>query len=237
MSSTFSQFSASFARLSSLERRFIILVAVILFVVINLLFVLPHFHDLGKIESRFAGANNKLEQYEKEIAQVPLYEKNVKELEGEGASVPQEDQSVNFLTAINNQAAQSTVGIIANNRQPERTNQFFIERAQALTTQSGEPQLVDFLYSLGSGTSLIRVRSLSIRPDAARQGLSATITLIASYQKKAPAKSTPATKPATTTAPTTTPTAKPATPAAGGVKPTKSGAMPPASKPSTPTKK
>jgi len=235
MSSSFSQFSASFARLSSLERRFIILVAVILFLVVNLLFVLPHFNDLGKIESRFASANKKLEQYEKEIAQIQSYEKNVKELEGEGASVPREDQAVNFLQAINNQAAQSTVGIIANNRQPERTNQFFIERAQALTTQSGEPQLVDFLFSLGSGTSLIRVRALSIRPDAQRQGLSATITLIASYQKKAPVRTAPAAKPAAAT--TTPPTAKPAPPAASGGKPSKPGAIPPANKPSTPTKK
>jgi len=227
MSSAFSQFSASFARLSSVERRFIILVVVILFVVINLLFVLPHFSDLGKIKDRFGDANSKLARYEKEIGQVPVYQKKVKELEGEGASVPQEDQSVNFLTAIQNQAAQSSVQIIANNRQPERTNQFFIERAQALTTQSGEPQLVDFLYSLGSGTSLIRVRALSIRPDAPRQALSATITLIASYQKKAPVRTAPPAKPATAT-----PATRSATPPATPSKP----AATPANKPSTPNK-
>ena len=59
MSSNFSQLSASFARLSSLERRFIILVLVIIFIVINLLFVLPHFSDLGKIDNRFGDANDK----------------------------------------------------------------------------------------------------------------------------------------------------------------------------------
>jgi hypothetical protein len=235
MSSTFSQFSSSFARLSSIERRFIILVIVILFVVINLLFVLPHFSDLGRIKNRFGDANTKLEKYEKEIAQIPFYEKNVKDLEGEGASVPQEDQSVNFLTAINNQAAQSGVGIVANNRQPERTNQFFIERAQALTTQSGEPQLVDFLYNLGSGASLIRVRALSIGPDTPHTGLSATITLIASYQKKAPVRTAPAAKPAP--APATTPAAKPAVPAAAPVVKTNKPAATTAIKPSTPTKK
>lgn len=213
MSSAFSQFSASFARLSSVERRFIILVVVLLFIVVNLVFVLPHFSDLGKIENRFGTANDTLAKYDKEIAQIAFYEKGIKELEGEGAAVPQEDQSVNFLTAINNQAAQSGVGILANNRQPERTNQFFIERTQALTTQSGESQLVDFLYSLGSGTSLIRVRALSIRPDAPRQNLTATVQLIASYQKKATSRSAPAAK-----------TDKPAAPA-------------PANKPSTPKPK
>jgi len=228
MSSSFSQISASFARLSSLERRFIIIVAVILFVVINLLFVLPHFSELGRIDNRFAEAQTKLAKYEKEIAQIPVYEKNVKELEGEGASVPREDQAVNFMHAVNNQAAQSSVMIQAANRQPERTNAFFIERAQALTTQSGESQLVDFLYNLGSGSSLIRVRALSVRPDQPRQGLSANITLIASYQKAASARPAPAAKPATPAA----------TPAASPVKKTNAPApATPAAKPSTPTKK
>jgi type II secretory pathway component PulM len=237
MSSSISQFSAYFSRLSSLERRFIIAVIVILFVVINLLFVLPHFNDLGRIKNRFGDANTTSARYNKEIAQAEFYQKNIKDLEGEGAAVPPEDQAVNFLQAINNQAAQSGVGIIANNRQPERTNQFFVERAQALTTQSGEPQLVDFLYSLGAGSSLIRVRALSIRPDVPHTGLNATMTLVASFQKKAPARpaATPVAKPAPAT--TTPPAAKPATPAVAPVVKTNKPAVTPVTKPSTPTKK
>lgn len=238
MSSSISQLSASFARLSSLERRFIILVIVILFIVANLLFVLPHSNDLSKLENRFGETNTKLAKYEKEIAQVPFYEKNIKQLEGEGAAVPQEDQAVTFLTAIQNQAAQSGgIAIIAMNRQPEHTNQFFIERAQALTTQSGEAPLVDFLYSLGTGSSLIRVRSLSVRPDAPRTGLSATITLIASYQKKAPTRTAPAAKPPVA-APSTPPAAKPA-PSAGvpPVKTNKPAGLPPVNKSLKPTPK
>ena len=235
MSSSISQFSAYFARLSSLERRFIIVVIVVLFVVINLVFVLPHFNDLGKIDNRFRNANLKLGSYNKEIAQTEFYQKNIKELEGEGADVPPEDQAVNFMQAVNNQAAQSGVAILAANRQPERTNQFFVERAQSLTTQSGEPQLVDFLYSLGSGSSLIRVRALSIRPDAPHTGLNATIILVASYQKKPPVRSAPApaTKPATTTAPA----AKPTTPTTLPVVKTNKPAIVPAIKPSKTTKK
>lgn len=226
MASSFSQLSASFARLSSLERRFIILVLVIIFIVINLIFVLPHFSDLGKIDNRFADANAKLDKYQKEIAQVGFYETNIKKWEGEGSAVAQEDQSVSFLTAIQNQAAQSGVGIVANNRQPPRTNQFFLELGQALTTQSGEAQLVDFLYNLGAGSSMIRARALSVRPDQPRTGLTATMTLVASFQKKPAAR-------ATTPAKSPTPTAKspapvPAATPAG--KPT-----PPASKPAAST--
>lgn len=234
MSSSFSQLGASFARLSSVERRFIIIVAVILFIVINLLFVLPHFNELGRIDTRFGEARIKLEKYEKEIAQIPFYEKQVKELEGEGASVPREDQAVSFMHAIQTQAAQSSVQLVAQNRQPDRTNAFFIEKSLAQTTQSGESQLVDFLYNLGAGNSLIRVRALTVRPDQPRQGLSATVTLVASFQKAASTRAAPAAK----AAPGTPPTGKPATPATPPVTKTNppAGTMP-ASKPSTPTKK
>jgi hypothetical protein len=215
MSSTMGQLGAQFARLSSLERRFIIIVAVIVFVVINLVFVLPYFSELGKIKNRFADANTKLGRYEKEIAQTEFYQKGIKEVEGEGTAVPREDQAVELMTAIRNQATQSRVTILTNNRQPERTNQFFLERAQALTTQSGESELVDFLYNLGAGSSLIRVRALSIRPDAPRQALNANMTLIASFQKKAAVRAAPA--PAAAPARTPPPavqTNKPAVPAA-----------------------
>ena len=223
MASSFSQLSASFARLSSLERRFIILVLVVIFIVINLLFVLPHFSDLGKIDNRFADANSRSDKYQKEISQISFYETNIKKLEGEGASVPQEDQSVSFLTAIQTQAAQSGVHLAANNRQPTRTNQFFVELGQAVTTQSGEAQLVDFLYNLGAGSSLIRARALTVRPDQPQQrtGLSATMTLVASFQKKPSSRTTPGSKPATTATPSTTPAPKAASPA-------------PASRPNTP---
>jgi hypothetical protein len=239
MASSFSQLSASFARLSSLERRFIILVLVIIFIVINLIFVLPHFSDLGKIDNRFGDANTRLDRYQKEIAQVSFYETNIKKWEGEGAAVAQEDQSVSFLTAIQNQAAQSNVGIVANNRQPPRTNQFFLELGQALTTQSGEAQLVDFLYNLGSGNSMIRARALSVRPDPSRTGLSATMTLVASFQKKPTSRTAaaPAAKPAGS-APATPPASKPASATAvPAVKTNKAASGSPATKTLTPPKK
>jgi hypothetical protein len=71
-----------------------------------------------------------------------------------------------------------------------RTNQFFLEQSQTITVQSGEQQLVDFLFNLGSGNSLIRVRDLGLHPDAPHQQLAATIRLVASFQKN------PTTKPA-----------------------------------------
>jgi hypothetical protein len=47
---------------------------------------------------------------------------------------------------------------------------------------------VDFLYKLGSGASMIRVRGLELQPDPPHQHLTANIGLVASYQKNPPVK-------------------------------------------------
>jgi len=74
-----------------------------------------------------------------------------------------------------------------------RTNDaFFVEQVQNINVVATEAQLVDFLYKLGSGSSMIRVRDLELQPDVPRQHLNANIRLVASYQKNraaaAPAK-------------------------------------------------
>lgn len=226
MKDLITKFSAYFSRLSPVERFFIAGAIICVFVVINLVFVFPKFGKLKGIERRDRDAKIKLDLYEKEIAQTDFYRTNITILEGDGASVPLEDQGVSFLQAIQSQSVQSGVIVQANNRQPERTNQFFLERAQSLTTLSEESQLVDFLYNLGTGSSQTRVRAISIRPDPSRTKLNATITLVASFQKKPPVRTAaaaapvPVVKPATkeppkdSPKPAPTPVTKPATNAA-----------------------
>lgn len=228
--------SASFSRLSSAERWFIIIVIIVVFAVVNFVFVLPRFNDWSQLTNRMTEARDKQKRYEEMIAQTTTFSNQITKLEGENSAVPQEDQAINFLTAIQNQAAQSTVSILSSSRSPERTNQFFLERAQTLMTQSGEAQLVDFLYNLGTGGSLVRVRSLSIGRDPSQQQLKSTVTLIASFQKKPPAKAkvnvTP--KPAAPAAAPAKETSKDAPKPA--VKPGGPAAVPPGPKPSTPKK-
>jgi len=233
MKDALAKFSATFSRLSSTERWFIIAVIIGVFAVINFVIVIPHLGDWGQLTNRMNVAQDTLQKYENMIGQTPQFSNQIAKLEGENAGVPPEDQAINFLTAVQNQAAQSHVTILTSTRQPERTNQFFLERAQTLTTSSQESELVDFLYNLGAGASQIRVRSLSIRPDrpdAARTALNSTLTLIASFQKKAPKRAAPA-KAAAPQDSKTKPTAaappnKSATPAPG-----------PTAKPATPNKK
>ncbi|HEX4644184.1 MAG TPA: hypothetical protein VH598_01095, partial [Verrucomicrobiae bacterium] len=88
------------------------------------------------------------------------------------------------------------------------TNDFFSEREMSITIESREKPLVNFLESLGAGNSIMRIRSLSLRPlEPAHQQLRGNVTIVASYQKKIPTRSG---APPAKTAPATSEPAKPA---------------------------
>jgi len=208
------------------EKRVVVGVAAMVFIVFNVWFVLPHFSDWGRVQIRTAAARTKLKNYQTEVGQITTLSNQVRRLESEGLSVPPEEQSVQFLRTIQAQAAQSQVNILSSGRQAERTNAFFLELAQTFNLQSSEAPLVDFLFNLGSGNSLLRVRDLTLRPDAPHQMLGAGVKLVASFQKKAPVRAAgaaagPPTKPPAATRPgtatnsakmpsATTPTTRPA---------------------------
>jgi len=172
------------SRLNPIERRFVVGVVVLFFVVINLFWVWPHFSDWGNLQRRLGGARAKRASYEAVAQQQTTLESEVRKLAGEGAAVPLEDQATEFFKTINTEAIQNGVNFIGNSRPITRTNnQFFVEQIVTVQVQATEKQLVDFLYNLGTGNSLVRVRALSVHPDPPRQQLSANITLVASYQK------------------------------------------------------
>ncbi|HRT08143.1 MAG TPA: GspMb/PilO family protein [Candidatus Paceibacterota bacterium] len=189
--------SAYLDNLRPFEKRVVFGVAVLLFIVLNFWFVFPRFSDLANTKIRRREAEKKLADYQAEIRQIPLYERQVKELESENLGVPPEEQAIQFSRAIQSQQAQSGVNIISTGKQTTRTNQFFLEISQTINVQAREEQLVNFLYNLGSGNSLIRVRELSLKADQPRHQLNANVTLVASFQKK-PAARAPAPSPAAT---------------------------------------
>lgn len=191
--------SAYLDNLRPFEKRVVFGVAVLLFIVLNFWFVFPRFSDLSNTKIRRREAEQKLANYQAEIRQIPVYERQVKELESENLGVPPEEQAIQFSRAIQSQQAQSGVNIISTGKQTTRTNQFFLEISQTINVQAREEQLVNFLYSLGSGNSLIRVRELSLKADQPRHQLNANVTLVASFQKK-PVRAPAATPAATKTA-------------------------------------
>ncbi len=204
------------------ERRLVVGVGTVLFIVLNMVFVWPYFSERSKALDDVEAARSLLAKFQKEIAQKPDLEKKIRTIEASADPVPEEDQGTEFELAITRQASQSGVNITGSSRMTTRTNQFFLERSKTVTFISEEQQLVDFLYNLGSGASLTRVRDLSLRPDAPKQRLTGNVKIVASYQKKMPAKPAPA--PTTTT---------------GGSKAVKPGAKSPAkaeTKSATPAK-
>jgi type II secretory pathway component PulM len=175
-----------FAQLRPLERRLAVAVLVVLFLVLNYVFIWPHFSDWSQLRYRLADAQRKLALYRTTIAQSAQYAALVKKMEGQGGAVAPEDQAINFIRTIDSQSARSGVGIVNMSRQMTRTNEFFVEVAQSINVTAGDQQLVDFLYKLGSDASMIRVHDLELQPDPAHQHLNANIRLIASYQKVTP---------------------------------------------------
>jgi hypothetical protein len=177
------------------EKRLVVGVAAVVFVLFNVWFVFPHFSDLAQAQDRKADALKKLARWQAEVDQIPKYKAAISRL-AEGLEVPPEEMVNQFALAIQAQQAQSGVNVVSTSRTTTRTNEFFLELAQSIGVDSAEPQLVDFLYNLGAGGSLIRVRGLTLRPDAQRQKLSANVTLVASYQKNPAKKPAAATQPA-----------------------------------------
>ncbi|MBI3851505.1 MAG: hypothetical protein HY298_14700 [Verrucomicrobia bacterium] len=194
------------------ERRLLVAVAAIVFIVLNIWLVWPHFKDWGQVKSKMREAQRKLETYQTEVKKIPEYEARVKSLMGDEAVVLPEDQAIQFLSIVRNQAAQNGVVIVNNSRVSSRTNESFVEQTQQISVQSGEKQLVNFLYSLGTGNSMIRVKDLSLRPEANRMSLGGNVTLVASYQRNVAAKPTAAAPPTTQASKPTPATEKRAAP-------------------------
>ena len=177
------------------EKRLVVVVVLVVFVVLNLWFVIPRFGDWNRTKKRMQQARQKMASYQAEISQMKNYQRQVQTMESEGATVPAGDQAVQFARAIQMQQAASGVSIVGTSKQSTRTNQFFLELNQTVSVVSQEAQLVDFLYNLGAGNSLIRVRDLTVKPDQTRMQLSSNVKLVASFQKSAPRPSTPAANP------------------------------------------
>jgi Tfp pilus assembly protein PilO len=186
------------AQLRPMERRLVVGVAVVLLLVLNAVFIWPHLSDWGKLRQRLDAAHAKLKLYQTTAAQIPALQADVKKFESEGEFVAPEDQGITFMRTIQAQSAQSGVRLDNISRQlTHASDAFFIEQVVNINVLATEDQLVDFLYKLGSGASMIRVRDLELQPDAPHQHLNANIRLVASYKKD----SSPAAKISTAKAP------------------------------------
>jgi type II secretory pathway component PulM len=193
------------------ERRLIALVGLVLFVVLNVVFVWPHFGDWSRLTYRRERAERTLASYNAEIAKTNGYNVKLRELESAGSSVVPDEQDLDLVRRVDVQARQNGLYVLQLDPRPKQsqsqTNRFFEEEYVTLHATSDNEQLVNFLVSLTSTNSLIRVKDLTLKPaDAGATKLDANMTLVASYQRKTPVR----VHPPSTPTPSNTPAAKPA---------------------------
>jgi hypothetical protein len=189
------------------ERRLVVIVGLVVFIVLNIWMVWPQFGQVGFWENRKAGAEKELKKFKDELNRKSEYEKELKRIELLGGYVASEEQALRLMEEVRTEAALANVTVTRWDPTPRgissRTNSFFEEQSLVISVNTGEKELVDFLYNLASKNSLIRVKSMSLQPDPTKMRLQGTITLVESFQKKA--------RP---TAVATTAASKPAVPAA-----------------------
>ena len=194
------------------ERRLVVVVVSAVFLVLNYFFVWAHFGELGRVQQRTRDTRKKLELFQSEIKKEPDYQREMRKLAEMGALVAEDARALELQREVSSQALAS--GVAVQRYDPSlrqttgRTNAFFDEQSLVITINSGEKELVDFLYNLAERNSLIRVRSMFLQPDTPQHRLEGRVTLVASYQKKPPPK------PATPPVPAATAAAKPSAPAA-----------------------
>jgi Tfp pilus assembly protein PilO len=196
--------------LSPQERRLVVVIAIVVFVVLNIWLIWPEFGSVAIWKQRRADAERRLKQFKDEISNQGKYKRQLAELEVLGGQIGTEEQALSLQRDVANQALLS--GVQVNRYDPQarmatggRTNAFFEEQGLIITVVTGERELVDFLYNLGTRSSLIRVRSMTLSRDPSGMKLQGSMTLVASFAKKPAPKAAPA--PKTTNQPASRPLA------------------------------
>jgi Tfp pilus assembly protein PilO len=179
------------------ERRLVVIVGLIFFVVLNLWLVRPYFKEWNTVQRRKAQAELTLDRYKKTIATIPNLEARLRALEQDGVTFVSEEQRLELERIVQTQSRLH--GVTINRIDPKgfqssqnQTNRFFEEQTLTIDVNTGTEELVNFLVSLASNNSLIRVSSLQLRPLPPNNptSLSAKISLVASYQKAEPPPAT-----------------------------------------------
>jgi Tfp pilus assembly protein PilO len=182
------------------ERRLVMVAMVVLFAVVNVWLIIPHFGEWKVVLEKLQKARVTIKTYSEENAKIPKYKDTLTNMQERGEFILPEDQAVTLLQTVQTEAA--TANIYVQKLSPAGggaipNNPFFEEQRVAMTAVAGEPELVDFLRKLGAGNSLVRIRDMDLRPDPSGVKLSVNLTIVGNYLKKPGAKPKPGTRPGT----------------------------------------
>ena len=164
------------------ERRWLIIIGVIVFATMNYLFIWPQFKEWSANTARMNTARDNMAKYSAEIAHQNDYAHKIRTISPDEQNIAPEDQAVHFEEGFREKAVENGVQIQSTSRPLTRSDDFTMEQRETLQVLTGEKNLVDYLYSLGSSGSSVRVESMSLRPvDLNRYQLRADLTLVESY--------------------------------------------------------
>jgi Tfp pilus assembly protein PilO len=166
------------------ERRLVVIVGLLIFVLLNMWFVWPYFGEWSVVSSKMQRNRDNLAKYQAEIARRPAYEQKRIELESTGSQLLAND--LELQRTVQSQAAATGLQITSTDPRQRvsggRTNQFFQEQSLSIQFTSGGKELVDFLVGVAAGNAMIRVREMSVRPDPSQTRLVGNIVFIGNYQ-------------------------------------------------------
>ena len=172
------------------ERRLLVGVALVTFIVINFYFIFPHFDDWGQLQSAHRKAQNTLELYQEQIGRLPGFTNKLAEIESANPIVLPLQQAFKLSETIQSSARRFGIrhdtlkSIPSASSSLTKTNQFFEEkRASMKISQTRDGPLVQFLLALGEDESMIRVERLALTRDRSNLNLTADIVFVANYQK------------------------------------------------------
>lgn len=212
------------------ERRLVVIVGIVVFILINVWLIIPRFGDFSEFQANTKKAQDTVTKYEAEIKKQSSYQKELTELQGQGVFVPSEEAALRLYQEVNSQANLTGLGYSlitpATRGSTTKSNAFFEETSVTVNVRTGEKELIDFLHRLTDKELMIRAKSMDLGPDPTRMMLQGSITLVKSFQRKPPPKPKAAAGAAAkTNTPAKAPAAAPAKPASA---PAKLPALPPA---------
>jgi len=221
------------------ERRLVVIVAIVVFVVLNFWFIFPVFGALGKMQRRIIDERALLAKYQLEVNKAPAYRRLIADLQNDGQVIPTEQQGGDLLRDVQNLSRATKVNITRYDFRDRgsslQTNAFFDEKSLVVTiVGTGEKELIDFLFRISSHEMPTRLRAITLSPDPPRQKLAGSATFVRSYQRKpasrsataTPSSGTPSPGPASAPAPSTTAPAPPETNSPAPSGPTTSPTVP-----------
>jgi hypothetical protein len=198
--------------LTAQERKFVVVVGVAFVLVLNGLFIWPQFGKWKGVKEELGDKGKLLSEYQAQIDGLPKLKAKLAGLETNSTSLTvTADPGTHFQRTVQSLAQQKRFfadswGTPTVNR--NSTNKFFEEHSMTLRfSNTGEKELIDFMYGLSEGNSSVRVRDFSVRPDGSKTKLQGQLVLVASYQVDKTAVRTaarPAPTPASTKSPNPT---------------------------------